>query len=61
MRSLAGYVPDLATETRSIRRKEFLNLSKVQRDLILEEQAKTLEKHYAAPSDWDALETEEWQ
>ncbi len=44
-----------------IRRKEFLKLSKAQRDLILEEQAKALEKHYARSSDWDALETEEWQ
>lgn len=61
MRSLAGYVPDVTTETSSIRRKEFLNLSKAQRDVILEEQAKALEKHYAAASDWDALETEEWQ
>lgn len=61
MLSLVGYVPEMATETSSIRRKKFLKVSKTQRDLILEEQAKALEKHYATTSDWDALETEEWQ
>lgn len=59
--SFLGYVPNMASETSAIRRKEFLQLSKSQRDRILQEQAKSLEKHYAVASDWDTVETEEWQ
>jgi Zn-dependent peptidase ImmA (M78 family)/DNA-binding XRE family transcriptional regulator len=61
IQSLIGSVPTQASETSSIRRKEFLKLSKAKRDLILQEQAKTLEAHYAASSDWDRLESEDWQ
>lgn len=61
IQSLIGSVPAPATETSSIRRKEFLKLSKAQRDSILEEQAAALESHYAAASEWDAVETEDWQ
>lgn len=61
IQSLIGSVPAPATETSSIRRKEFLKLSKTQRDAILQEQAKALETHYATPSDWDVMESEDWQ
>lgn len=60
IQSLIGSVPTAATETSSIRRKEFLKLSKAQRDSILQEQAQALEKHYAAASVWDGMETEDW-
>jgi hypothetical protein len=39
--------------------KEFLKLPKAQRNSILQEQAQALEEHYAAPSDWDGVGTEE--
>ncbi|MFM8831183.1 MAG: helix-turn-helix domain-containing protein [Spartobacteria bacterium] len=60
VQSLIGSVPAHSTETSSIRRKEFLKLSKAQRDSILQDQAKTLETHYASSSGWDAVESEDW-
>jgi hypothetical protein len=51
--------PTPETDAFSISRKEFLKLPKAQRNSILQEQAQALEGHYAAPSDWDGVGTEE--
>lgn len=52
-------LPTPETDAFSISRKEFLKLPKAQRNSILQEQAQALEEHYAAPSDWDGVGTEE--
>lgn len=56
-----GHVPEDAASSSLMRKKKFLKLSQAQRNKILADEAKKLEEHYENETDWDAIETEDWE